>query len=103
MSSKYDRILEVFYNQPPMVIQWTPDRKQYSWGLVLPSRAENMLKKILNILLEEEDEDFIKIPIDVFENLHDFVMSRESDIDADIEDFGTLTNVWEWLCEWEDS
>ena len=57
MSEKVEKCLEVFYKQPSMVIQWAPDKQHYSWGLVGPSRAENMLKEILEILLNGGSKD----------------------------------------------
>lgn len=57
LKSKLKKCLDVFYEQPSGVIAWTPDKKQYSWGLVGPSRGERMLKQLLEILTSEDQKD----------------------------------------------
>jgi len=42
-----------------------------------------------------------KIPMDIYDSLHDFVMQHESDIELAIEDFGLLDVVYEWICKKE--
>jgi hypothetical protein len=42
------------------------------------------------------------LPEDVYDDLIDFIYSRESDIKLDIENFGTLKNVLEWIENWRD-
>ena len=56
---KLEKMMEVFYNQPSMVIQWMPDKQHYSWGLVGPSRGQNMLEELLKILTSEEPKDAV--------------------------------------------
>jgi len=50
---KLKAIREVFYRQPSRVIQWTPYKTHYSWGLIGPSDGEKIAKEILDILLNE--------------------------------------------------
>lgn len=51
---KIEACLEVFYNQPNYVIQWTPTKSHYSWGLAGPAKTQSMLCKLLDILLDED-------------------------------------------------
>lgn len=39
---------------------------------------------------------------EVYNDLHDFIMSRESDIDLEEENFGGLKSVYDWICKLED-
>ena len=49
-AEKLDQILEMFQNQPDSVIQWTPDKKQYSWGFPTQTRAAKLLEDILTLI-----------------------------------------------------
>lgn len=50
---KLDAIMNVFRSQPARVIQWVRYSDQYCWGLIGPSDGERMVKKILDILMDE--------------------------------------------------
>lgn len=52
METKLRNIVQMFYDSD--MIQWTPDRRHYSWQLVTSSKAEKLLKDILNELLSKE-------------------------------------------------
>ena len=52
-AEKLDRLLTLFQDQPDQVIQWTPDKRHYSWAFPSRTRACKMLEEILEILLEE--------------------------------------------------
>jgi len=63
---KLEKILEIYHNQPSRVIQWTPNKSNYSWGLPGPTESQNMLIKILEILLEESiDSDKLRSEDDI--------------------------------------
>ena len=47
------RILDIFQNQPSQVIQWTPDKRFYSWNYVFTAKGGEMLRQVLEILVEE--------------------------------------------------
>ena len=52
-AEKSDRLLKLFHDQPDHVIQWTPDKRYYSWAFPTQTRACKLLEEILEILLEE--------------------------------------------------
>lgn len=57
LEEKLEKITQVFYDQPDAVLEWTPDKKHYAWGLVGPARGQRMLEDILKILTSEDVED----------------------------------------------
>ena len=52
-AEKPDRLLKLFHDQPDQVIQWTPDKRYYSWGFPSQTRATLILQQILEILVED--------------------------------------------------
>ena len=55
-AEKFDEILSIFHNQPHQVIQWTPDKTQYSWNYPFTAKGEKMLHNILEILTRDENK-----------------------------------------------
>ena len=39
--------------------------------------------------------------VDIYNLLHDFVMQHEEDIELEINDFGLLKEIYEWICKLE--
>jgi len=57
LEEKLERLMQVFYDQPSRVLEWAPDKKYYSWGLVGPDRGQRMLENILKILTSEDNKE----------------------------------------------
>lgn len=57
LEEKFEKIMRIFYDQPDIVLEWTPDKKYYAWGMVGPARGQRMLEDILKILTSEDQKD----------------------------------------------
>ena len=57
---KLEKLIQIFYDQPSNIIQWTPDKQYYSWGFATQTRAQKILEEILEILVEETTQDETK-------------------------------------------